>query len=189
MSTLDAPPRTYPTSGGAALAAAPARRSAPRPAERPASAPNPRHLRVVAPSERVRRRLTPVTGVLLTALLFATLFAIAIAHTLLVQGQIRLDDLDSKLTVEQARYQRLRTEVAEMESPARVVAAAEELGMVSPEDLVYLQPEALDGSPPSGPDPSATDTDAPVRGQLDEVAADSANDWAVMKPLLESPAP
>lgn len=189
MSTLDAPPRTYATRGGAALAAAPAGRSAPRPAERPASAPNPRHLRVVAPSERVRRRLTPATGVLLTALLFATLFAIAIAHTLLVQGQIRLDDLDSKLTVEQARYQRLRTEVAEMESPARVVAAAEELGMVSPEDLVYLQPEALDTAPPSGPDPSSADTSLPVRGQLDEVAADPAKDWAVMKPLLESPAP
>lgn len=191
MSTLDAPPRSYATRGGAALAAEPVRRPGPRPAERPATAPNPRHLRVVAPAERVRRRLTPATGVLLTALLFITLFAIAIAHALLVQGQIRLDGLDSKLTVEQARYQRLRTEVAEMESPARVVAAAQGLGMVSPQDLVYLQPEAIDATPADmgGPPSSGAGVGAAVLGGDEPAAAGTANEWAVMKPLLESPAP
>lgn len=188
MSTLDTTPRTYATRGGAALAAAPARRPGPRPVERPTPARTPRHLRVVAPTERVRRRLTPATGVLLTALLFATLFAIATAHTLLVQGQIRLDDLDSKLTVEQARYQRLRTEVAEMESPTRVVAAAQELGMVAPEDLVYLQPEASGDEPAR---PQTTSHAATGSGTRRGAAppASPADAWAVMKPLLESPAP
>jgi hypothetical protein len=39
----------------------------------------------------------------LTGLLFALLFAIAIAHALLVQGQVRLDRLDTQLSTEQAR--------------------------------------------------------------------------------------
>ncbi|MFZ6005979.1 MAG: hypothetical protein ACOYXM_18820 [Actinomycetota bacterium] len=169
MTTLEAPPRTYPSRGGAALA--PERRTAPRPAPEV----QPRHLRVVAPNERTRRRLTPAAGVLLTALLFAVLFAIAIAHTVLVQGQIRLDELDAQLTVEQARYQELRKEVAEMESPARVVEAAQALGMVAPDDLVYLQPVASDPS---------------VSAQTVTVSdADARTLWSVMKPLLESPAP
>lgn len=189
MSTLDATPRTYPTRGGVALAPAPARRATPRPGERTNPKGDPRHLRVVSPRERVRRRLTPATGVLLTALLFATLFAIAIAHTLLVQGQIRLDDLDTKLSVEQARYQRLRTEVAEMESPTRVVAAAEELGMVAPEDLVYLQPEALDASGADGAGTAASGAGSAVRAGDRPTSVDLADQWAVMKPLLVSPAP
>lgn len=135
----------------------------------------------MVPSERVRRRLTPATGVLLTAMLFATLLLIAVAHTVLVQGQVRLDELDAQLTVEQARYQELRTEVAEMESPSRVVAAAEEMGMVSPQDLVYLQPGP---SEPAATAPSATDADAPT-----DVAAGPDSTWGVMKPLLDTPAP
>ncbi len=178
MSSVDAPARTYPTRGGAALAAAPVRRPAPSPAPERV----PRHLRVVAPAERVRRRLTPATGVLLTALLFVTLFLVAIAQTVLVQGQIRLDGLDTQLTAEQARYQELRTQVAEMESPARVVAAAEAMGMVAPQDLVYLQPDATHGQsrPPASPAPD------PAEG---DVVSGADSTWSVMKPLLESPAP
>lgn len=170
MSTALYPARsadTYPTRGGAALAPAPEVRS--------------RHLRVVLPAERVRRRLTPVTGVLCTGGLFVVLFAIAIAHTLLVQGQIRLDGIDAKLTVEQARYQALRYEVAQMESPSRVVAAAHGLGMVAPDDLVYLQPDAAEPAAPNGPatDPGAGST----------TRTESGSSWAIMKPLLEVPAP
>jgi cell division protein FtsL len=134
---------------------------------------------VVAPADRVRRRLTPATGVLLTALLFVTLFLIAIAHTLLVQGQVRLDGLDDDLRVEQARYQELRKEVAEMESPARVVAAAEDLGMVTPEDLVYLQPDAPKATLP--PEVSSSDVG---------LASGGPNaTWGAVKPLLEAIAP
>lgn len=167
-----------------AALAPPQRRPSPRPEPRPGREPRPGHLRVVAPAERVRRRLTPATGVLLSALLFATLFLVAIAHTVLVQGQVRLDALDARLTVEQARYQELRTGVAAMESPSRVVAAAEALGMVSPQDLVYLQPEA--------PDPSAA-TIPPAPGEAaadpNDLASGADNTWGDMKPLLETPAP
>lgn len=165
--------------------------AAPAPARAPQRRPEPRirpearpgHLRVVRPGERSRRRLTPATGVALTALLFVTLFALAIAHTMLVQGQMRLDQLDGELATEQARYQELRTEVAAVESPARVVAAAERLGMVSPEDLVYLQPRT--------PDPSTTPADGSadagaVAGQGAELARPADGGWSSMKPLLGS---
>jgi len=149
---------------------------APRPAHAPPRHPAPRreHLRVVAPDERTRRRLTPAAGVVLTAALFVVLFALAGAHSLLVQGQIRLDDLDSQLGTEQARYQQLRKDVAEKESPERIVAAAQERGMVTPEDLVYLQPPAGDG----------VSADADV-----ELTRQASASWTTVKPLLEAPAP
>lgn len=178
MSTVDAPPRHFATRGGAALAAAPARRPNPRPVPRGVEVAPRRHLRVVGPAERVRRRLTPRAGVVLTALTFAVLLAIAVAHTLLVQGQIHLDELESSLRVEQARYQELRKEVAEMESPGRIVAAAEELGMVMPEDLVYLQPEVPASGSPAVADPPSG-----------EPGAGPQSTWSTMKPLLEALAP
>ena len=55
--------------------------------------------------------------------------------------------LDAQLTEEQARYQELRKDVAELESPVRIVDAAHQQGMVTPDNLIYLQPPA--------PDPSA----------------------------------
>jgi cell division protein FtsL len=173
MSTIEAPPRAYPTRGAAALVTAPQRRTAPIPAP-PKRTSRPGHLRVVRPTDRVRRRLTPAAGVVLTGVLFAMLFAIAIAHALLVQGQVRLDHLDSQLTAEQARYQELRKQRAEMESPARVVAAAQALGMVAPDDLVYLQPQATVASATASPGAASPD---------------AGSDWSAMKPLLEAPAP
>ncbi len=168
MSTVDTPTRSYATRGGHALAPAPQRRAEPRP--RPV--PPKRHLRVVTPVERARQRLTPKVGVVLTGLVFVALFAVAIAQTLLVQAQIRLDGLDQQLTTEQARYRELRNQVAQMESPARVVDAAHNLGMVAPDDLVYLQPDAGDHGP--------TDQSSG--------ATPSTSDWSAMKPLLEAPA-
>lgn len=175
--TVDAPPRHLVTAGGAALA--PAVRPQPRPAPRRTEVEPRRHLRVVGPADRVRRRLTPKAGLVLTALTFVTLLLVTVAHTLLVQGQIRLDDLDAQLRVEQARYQELRKDVAEMESPSRVVAAAEELGMVMPADLVYLQPTA--------PASTGVELDPPVTGS--ELAASPESTWSTIKPLLEALAP
>jgi cell division protein FtsL len=156
----------------------PSRAPRPRPAERP------NHLRVVAPSDRARRRLTPGMAVLLTAALFVTLLAVAVSHTVLVQGQVRLDDLDAQLVEEQARYQQLRTQVAELESPTRIVQAANEMGMVTPDDLQYLQPPAPDVSTVG---PTTGDDNEPVADPTVGGAPDRT--WADVKPLLEAPAP
>jgi cell division protein FtsL len=113
-------------------------------------------------------------GVVLTALLFLVLFAVAGAQSLLVQGQLRLDTVDKQLREEQARYQELRKDLAQKESPERVVAAAHEQGMVTPSDLVYLQP---------------TDADRPEQGGDSTLARSSDRDWSSVKPLLETPEP
>jgi cell division protein FtsL len=173
------PRHAYATRGAAAMAVAPDR--AP---QRPRPEARPNHLRVVAPTERVRRRLTPATAVILTAALFATLLAVAVAHTVLVQGQVRLDELDAQLATEQLRYQELRKEVAELESPPRIVEAAQEQGMVPPADLQYLQPAAPDAS-----------TVGPVTGDEHELGTDPAvgagvdRTWSEIKAMLEAPTP
>lgn len=187
MTMLDAPPRSRPrrppapeprylTRGAAAVAVAPQ----PAPGPRPAPTPRPDHLRVVAPADRVRRTLTPGLAVLLTAGLFAMLLAVAVAQTVLVQGQVRLDDLDAQLAEEQARYQELRKEIAEMESPERVVAEAQAQGMVTPDDLVYLLPPALDATTAG---PTSGDGADPAVGATPDRA------WSEVKPMLESSAP
>jgi len=151
---------------------------APTPRRRPQPTERPNHLRVVAPAERMRRRLTPATAVVLTAIVFAVLLAVAVAHTLLVSGQVRLDELDGQLTSEQARYQELRKDVAELDAQTRIVGAAHELGMVTPDDLLYLQPPAADRStvgPTTGDDPEPGAD--PTAGVPDQT-------WSAMKSLL-----
>lgn len=143
----------------------------------------PDHLRVVRPTERRRARLKPVTAVIVTALLFVLLFAVAVAQTMLVQGQVRLDQLDAELANEQVRYQELRKEIAVSESPARIVAEAQRQGMVAPDDLVYLQPSAPDAA--TRGDDAANATTASPGGDGDE--ANGA--WSRVKPLLAAPAP
>jgi hypothetical protein len=117
-------------------------------------------------------------------MLFALLFAVAIAQTILVQGQVRLDALDAELTTEQARYQELRKDVAELESPERVVAEAKAHGMVAPDDLVYLQPSTPDAAT-DGDDPSVE----PSAADPGSTADDPNGAWSTVKPLLEAPAP
>lgn len=164
----------------------------PRPVVRPVPRPAParpseprRHLRVVRPHERTARRLTPAGGVVLTLLLFAVLAGLAGAHSLIAQGQIRLDRLDEQLRQEQTRYQELRRDVAIAESPERIVAAAEAQGMVTPSDLVYLQPSDT-GTPAGDRDRDARD-DAEAEVTVED--ATTSGSWSTVKPLLEAPAP
>ncbi len=124
-----------------------------------------RHLRVVPPNRRARPalRLSPRTGVVLTVLLFAALFGVAVSHALLIEGQAKVDDLDQQVAAEQARYEELRREVAELEAPQRILAEATgELGMVPAGDPVWLSPDepaptddVPDDPPPESPDTSA----------------------------------
>jgi cell division protein FtsL len=98
----------------------------------------PRHLRVV--DEPARSLRTLPTFVLSVSLAFAIAFAVVACQVLLVQGQERLDTLHADIGEQDGRHQELRLEVAELESPARIVAAATELGMVTPPEVLYLTP-------------------------------------------------
>jgi cell division protein FtsL len=102
-----------------------------------------RHLRAVRPDEGrgLRFRLTPVASLGLIVLLFAALFAVAVSHALLIEGQAQLDRLDAEVAEQQARYERLRVDVAELESPERILADARAQGMVPAEDVHWLTPE------------------------------------------------
>jgi len=111
------------------------------------------------------------------------LFALAGFHAFLVAGEARLDGLQTRVSEEQTRYQRLRLEVAALESPERVVAAAQErLGMVPPPSVTYLSPSgAVTGALPSeGPSVvGADDNDASATGSSGDLRA-----WATIKPYL-----
>jgi cell division protein FtsL len=144
---------------------------------RPADGGRTRHLRVVPPDRgrRLAFGLSPRTGVVLTVLLFVALFGVAVSHTLLIESQIELDALDQQVAAEQARYEALRVDVAELESPDRIMAEAREaLGMVSPDDVVWLTPDE--------PAPAATAAGSEAEAETPDTS------WADVKPYLE-PAP
>jgi hypothetical protein len=69
-----------------------------------------------------------------------------------------------------------------MESPDRIVAAAEAQGMVTPQDLVYLQPDTA-----AHPSASATTSDPDTGRSLD--AAPPSTSWSTVKPMLEAATP
>lgn len=146
------------------------------PLRRPDRQPQRTHLRVVRHGERRRAvGLNPFTGVVLTVLVFAGLFAVAVSHALLIGSQASIDDLEEQVAAEQARYERNRLEVAELESPDRIVAEARNrLGMVSPAETVWITPDR--------PVPAADDRPA-------EPATPDTSWKAEVKPYLEPTTP
>lgn len=103
--------------------------------------------------------------------LFLGLFGLVSLHVLLSQSQFRLDELEEKTAKEEARYRRLRLQVAELESPETIVKAArEELGMVEPDSVSYLVPAVE----------TATTQDASSGAPGDEQAM-QAEEWRNIK--------
>ncbi len=69
----------------------------------------------------------------------AALFGLAIAHTMLAQGEDRLVEMDARLDVAAERNRELSADVAALEAPERVEREAEgRLGMVRPERVQWL---------------------------------------------------
>ena len=154
--------------------AAPRRAPAPAPKARPP-------LRVVPtdqarPGVDRRRRARLVTG-LTVLFVIAALFGLVASHVVLTQGQFRLEQLEKQAAEEQARFERLRLQVAQLESPERIVAAAQErLGMVPPPGVKYLSPVgAVDGT-----------EGAAAEGGEDERLAAGEADWTTVKRHLAS---
>jgi cell division protein FtsL len=139
-----------------------------------------RHLRVVRPEAGRRLRISPRTGVVLTVSLFGALFGVAVSHAMLIESQMDLEQLDEQAAAEQARYERLRLDVAQLESPDRIVRDAQDrLGMVPADDVVWLTPDQPAPDDTSGEGDDGRDGDAPDT---------PATSWADIKPYLE-PAP
>lgn len=159
-----------------ATSGAPARPD--RPARRPAAPTRP-PLEVVGPRQprrpvRSRRQL-----VVMFAGVFAALcvFGVVVAHVGLAQGQFQLEQLRESSAQKQAEYDRLRLQVAQLESPERIVADAQQrLGMVTPPHVSYLAPSA--DEPPAAPAPSRDPSLA------SDATTGSRSGWSTVKPHL-----
>ena len=115
----------------------------------PRRAPERAPLRVVSPGElspRARRRRARIVASSVCVFACLGLFGVVASHVVLTQGQLELDGLGARATDAQERYDRNRLLMAELESPERIVAVAQErLGMVPPPDVVYLSPTGVQG--------------------------------------------
>lgn len=133
-----------------ASATAPARRPAggePSDRRSPATAGRRPPLEVVGPRthrRRIRRRrIAPVVS---AALVVASLLAVVAGHSVLVENQVRLSNVQSALSSAVAAENHYTLEVAEGEDPSRIVGEARRLGMVTPAGITQLPYVPL-GSP------------------------------------------
>ncbi len=87
------------------------------------------------------------------------MFGLAAFHSVLVQGQLHLDRIDQRIAAEQQRQTELRLQVAQLGAPQRVIVAAGDLGMVTPDNRVYLAavvPGSVVPPPPTTKAPKTT---------------------------------
>jgi cell division protein FtsL len=98
-------------------------------------------LRVVEPVDEspARRSFGGMVGTIAVVLLFACIFGVVVFQVLLVQTQSHLDDLDGALAAQEARANELDLRTADLESPQRIVTAAQGLGMITPDHREYLE--------------------------------------------------
>ncbi|HEV3226384.1 MAG TPA: cell division protein FtsL [Acidimicrobiales bacterium] len=150
----------------------------PQPRRAPATRERRPQLRVVA-EPRVRRLSLGAVTVLVVGGVFAVLFGLVVFHTVLLKNQQQLDHLDAQVTQEQAHYQQLRLQVAQLEAPQRILdVATTKLGMVPPAGTTYLTPAASAATSSAGASQgtSPSDTAAP--------SDDGASAWPQVKPYL-----
>jgi hypothetical protein len=125
-----------------------------------------RHLRVVPPdyiSARARRRRARRLVVLGGVGVAGALFGVVAFHVVLTQSQLNLQQLRSKAEAASVHQQQLRLQAAQLESPERVVADAQRLGMLPPATVRYLSPTPA-GAPL--PAPRTTPTTAVARSAV-----------------------
>jgi cell division protein FtsL len=112
------------------------------------------------------------------AIVAAVLFGVVAFHVVLSQGQFQLEKMQSKADAQQTQYEKLRFQVAQLESPDRIKAEAmNRLGLVPADKVIPVTPGASDM--PNGrvqqPGQATTPTTETDPGQ-----------WAQVKPHLSS---
>lgn len=80
-----------------------------------------------------------IVGTVVISLVFSTLFVLAVLQAVLVQGQLKLDQLDREIRQRETERSRREVEVATAESPDRIQAEAVNHGLVTPPDVVFLE--------------------------------------------------
>jgi cell division protein FtsL len=92
---------------------------------------------------------------------------VALSQVIVAQNQDRLDTLNRRLDQAQTRYEHLRYQVAELESPERVVAAAHDrLGMIEPAKVNYVAPVVEDTNAAEGSEATAAPDWRLVKAEL-----------------------
>ncbi len=152
------------------------------PVRKPTSRPSPARpeLRVLrageAATDDARRRMVRTLTVVALVVAALCLFGVVVFHVVLTQNQFRLDALQDQALERQADYDRLRLQVAELESPDRIVADAQlRLGMITPPRITYLAP-TVEG-------PGASSALPPASAGSPGATAAGAS-WSVVKPHL-----
>lgn len=130
-----------PSAGRASAALAVAVAARPRPEAAPRSRPD---LRIVRPRHRLRPGLL---GTVVVSIVFVTLFVLAAMQAVLVQGQLRLDELNGGLADRQVILDKLQLRVDTLEAPDRLAREAAGLGMVEAPEVVFLYAKPLAVAP------------------------------------------
>lgn len=118
-------------------------------------------LRLIERPTRPPTRVRPA-GILAFAvvLVFSTLIAAAVVHSMLVSGQAQLDDITSETSTEQEALLQEELQLAKLQSPASITREAERMGMVPTQTDNWL---AADPGPsetsPEVPAPTADDAE------------------------------
>jgi len=134
-----------------------------------------RHLRVVGPRQRTART-GPIVAVALVVV-FTSLLASAVFHSVLVSGQGKLDDLQRRVARARQDVAQERLALAEAQSPDKLAAAAQKLGLVVPRKQTWLATPGPNGTTPPpvvvdrGPAPVAA---APTMGTATPTATAGA---------------
>jgi cell division protein FtsL len=142
-------------------AAVPVERPTRRPALRSARLPDTRRRRLVHTLSQ--GNLLGRIGTLTVGALFVGIFGVVVFQALLVQGQARLDHLNGQIATQQQQSKQLHLQVAQLDAPERIVTQARnDLHMVDPGDVVYLQQTPGDDArAATTPAPSAAPTTTP----------------------------
>ena len=124
---------TAPSSGGPRAGIASPRRPAPAP-------DRPRHLEVVrgrpAPGRRPPRALV-LAAIGVTA---GVILVIVVARVLIGQGGFAESGIEGRIRTARQEVERLQLEVAQLRAPQRISQRAIELGLVVPDQVVFLTP-------------------------------------------------
>ena len=100
-------------------------------------------IRSSKPSKKTTLDITWGLKRIAAGILLVGLFSVVVSHIVIDELQLKIDTLNLRSATISSKVVELRYKEAEMEAPQRIVASAENLGMISPANVTYLTPLVL----------------------------------------------